>query len=57
MAIPIYDASLWKQLCINRIEQLQVEELASDVAPFLERREEAALLTAENIKTVLTSPE
>jgi predicted nucleotidyltransferase component of viral defense system len=53
----IYDASVWKQLCINRIEQLEVAELASDVAPFLEHREEAALLTAENIKAVLASAE
>ena len=53
----IYDASVWKQLCINRIEQLEATELANDVAPFLEHREEAALLTAENIKAALTSSE
>ena len=51
----VHDASAWKQLCINRIEQLDAAELASDAVPFLERPEEAALLTTENIKAVLTS--
>ena len=53
----IYDTSVWKQLYINRIKQLEAIELANDVAPFLEHREEAALLTDENIKAALSSSE
>ena len=50
-----WPASVWKQLFINRIEQLEAAGLANDVAPFLEHREEAALLTAENIKAAIIS--
>ncbi len=48
-----YDAASWKQLCLDRLTQLDTAALAADVAPFLERADEADLLTFENIRSAL----
>jgi predicted nucleotidyltransferase component of viral defense system len=47
------DASAWAAFLRRRLSELDVPALQADVAPFLERPEEAALLTAENLSAVL----
>lgn len=48
-----YDATTWKQLCLDRLNQLDIADLAADVAPFLEHSEEAAMLNAKNLRSTL----
>jgi len=49
------DASLWKGLLSESLAHLDASVLAADVGPFLETPQEAALLTQENIRSVLHS--
>lgn len=49
----VVDASAWKRLLRHKIKGLDCDALAKDVAPFLERSEERALLKEENILSVL----
>lgn len=50
----VVDSAQWKHQLIERINNLDCSVLAADVKPFLERRNEAALLTLENMHSVLT---
>ena len=50
-----FDAREWKSLFLERLRQCSADKLAADVSPFLENAEEAAMLTDENLKVVLTS--
>lgn len=43
----------WKQLLIDALKRLNVNELREDVQPFLERSEDAKLFTDENFAAVL----
>ena len=47
-------ASQWKQWILKKAGALDVMKLAADVRPFLERQEDAALITSEGIRSVLT---
>jgi hypothetical protein len=47
------DAVSWRELVKQRLATLDVEELLRDVRPFLERPADAALLTRDNIVTIL----
>lgn len=49
------DAAEWKQLLLNRLNEIDCRKLVDDVAPFLERPEEAALLNLQNFRAVLES--
>lgn len=49
------NASNWRQLLLDRLEGLDCRKLVDDVAPFLERPEEAALLDEHNLRAVLDS--
>ncbi len=51
-----HDAAAWKQLCLDRLDQMNIADLAADVAPFLEHSEEAAMLNTENLKSALDIP-
>lgn len=46
-------ATLWKAAVLSRIERIDCRKLREDVQPFLEHPEEAALLTLENVRSVL----
>jgi len=47
------DASRWQELLRNKISDLDMEELARDVNPFLEHPADRLLLSRENILGVL----
>ena len=47
------DASIWKEHMRARLDTLDELELARDVTAFLERREDAALLTQQNLRSIL----
>ena len=47
------DAGIWKEQVRVRLDSLDEFDLAQDAAAFLERREDAALLTMENLRSVL----
>ena len=47
------DADSWKEQVRARLDALGELDLAQDAAAFLERREDAALLTLQNLRTVL----
>ena len=48
-----FDASEWVQQVLNRLEQVAQEQLINDVGAFLERPQNAELLTLENLRAVL----
>jgi predicted nucleotidyltransferase component of viral defense system len=43
----------WRELVLQRIEEFSWEQIRRDVKPFLERSEDAALLTKENVSSLL----
>ncbi|MBN2494899.1 MAG: nucleotidyl transferase AbiEii/AbiGii toxin family protein [Deltaproteobacteria bacterium] len=47
------DASRWQQLLAEKLEGLDIDLLARDVTPFLERAEDRRLITRENLSLVL----
>ncbi len=47
------DAGHWNEQVRTRLDALGEFDLAQDAAPFLERREDAALLTLQNLRSVL----
>lgn len=47
------DARSWRKLVRVRLESLDMEAIADDVRPFLERPEDAALLTRDNLVGLL----
>ena len=49
------DAGLWKRHLTESLEHLDGSALAADAGPFLEYPKDAALLTQENIRSVLHS--
>ena len=49
------DANDWRQLLLSRLDGIDCRKLVDDVAPFLERPEEASLLDEHNLRTVLDS--
>ncbi len=48
-----FDACFWKRHLTGALDQLDSSALADDARPFLEHQNEAALLTLENIRSVL----
>ena len=46
----------WAELLRERLQEIDTQGLVKDVAPFLERPHEAELLTAENLRSVLSYP-
>jgi predicted nucleotidyltransferase component of viral defense system len=48
-----FKASDWDRLCLERFEQLDNAQIVADVAPFLERPKEAAMLSPENVRAAL----
>ena len=50
------DAQDWVNLVRTRLESLNAEQIAADVRPFLERPQEAGLLTRDNLLGLLPSP-
>jgi nucleotidyltransferase AbiEii toxin of type IV toxin-antitoxin system len=46
-------AARWQKLLIEKLDSLDVEQLARDVNPFLERAADRNLITRENLKVVL----
>jgi hypothetical protein len=49
------DAHDWRALARSRLGALDMNEIARDVAPFLERPQDCALLTLENLMGLLRS--
>ncbi|OGV65259.1 MAG: hypothetical protein A2283_05585 [Lentisphaerae bacterium RIFOXYA12_FULL_48_11] len=47
------DSANWRNLLINKVQNLDDAVLASDVKPFLEHWQEAALLNRENLQAIL----
>lgn len=47
------DEDSWRLVVADRISRLDFGAVVRDVGPFLERPEEAALLTAENLCALL----
>jgi predicted nucleotidyltransferase component of viral defense system len=47
------DAGIWKEQVRARLETLGEFDLSQDAAAFLERREDAALLTLQNLRSIL----
>lgn len=47
------DAAEWKRLLLTRLNGIDCRKLVDDVAPFLERSGEAALLTLQNFRAAL----
>ena len=47
------DGTLWTRQLLERLESLDVSQLADDVRPFLERRRDADAITVENLRSVL----
>ena len=52
---PAMEAGLWKRHLTESLDHLDGSALAADAGPFLEYRKDAALLTQENIRSVLHS--
>ena len=48
-----YDANAWKELVRERLAALNLQAVGADVGPFLERPQDAALLTRENLEGLL----
>jgi predicted nucleotidyltransferase component of viral defense system len=48
-----YDAREWRKLVIDKLASLDMKAVQADVAPFLERPQEAALLTRNNLSGML----
>lgn len=46
-------AGAWKQLLLARLETISADALRKDVAPFLERHQDARLITIEHLRSVL----
>ena len=51
-----FNAENWKNDLITKIRSIDCDVLVNDVKNFLERPEDAALLTEDNIRSVLTEP-
>jgi predicted nucleotidyltransferase component of viral defense system len=51
-----HDAASWRELVRQRAASLDTEAIARDVRPFLERPQDAALLTQENLIELLAAP-
>ncbi|MBI2195016.1 MAG: hypothetical protein HYU36_23795 [Planctomycetes bacterium] len=50
-----FRAPEWPEKLLQILQEVDVGVLASDVAPFLERKQEVALLTPENFSRILRS--
>lgn len=48
-----YDANAWRELVRERLAALNMQAVGDDVGPFLERPQDAALLTRENVEGLL----
>lgn len=48
-----YAASSWKELVRERLARLDLQAVRDDVSPFLERPQDAALLTRANLEGLL----
>ena len=48
-----HEASDWRQIIGSALDRLDVRNVRADVAPFLERNEEADLLSEENLRQML----
>ncbi len=48
-----HDANVWKELVRERLAALNLQAVCDDVSPFLERPQDAALLTRANLKDLL----
>jgi hypothetical protein len=46
----------WRRLVAKRMEKIKWDQAGKDVSPFLERRQDAALLTPENVRKLLLKP-
>jgi len=46
----------WRQLVAERMEKIKWDQAVKDVSPFLERQQEVALLTLENVRNLLRKP-
>ncbi len=53
--VGVLDATRWTHQLLERLETLDVSQLADDVRPFLERRRDADAITVENLRSVLGS--
>ena len=49
-----YDAREWRNLVGDRLASLDMKAIAADVRPFLERPQDAALLTRDNLSGMLS---
>lgn len=47
------DASTWRELVRARLATLEMSAVSADVSPFLERRQDASLLTRDNLESLL----
>jgi len=47
------DASAWRELVRARLASLEMSAVSGDVSPFLERRQDASLLTRDNLESLL----
>jgi Nucleotidyl transferase AbiEii toxin, Type IV TA system len=48
-----HNASLWRELVRERLTALNLQAVCDDVSPFLERPQDAALLTRDNLNVLL----
>jgi hypothetical protein len=51
-----WDAADWPRHIVARLQALDIMAMARDVRPFLDRPQDAALLTRDNILSVLEPP-
>ena len=49
----VYDAKSWRSLVQARLESLDIDTVLADVRPFLERPQDAAILTSDNLRGLL----
>jgi hypothetical protein len=54
--VGVMDAEAWPQLVAGQLKRLDMREVSADVRPFLERPQDADLLSVENILSVLEPP-
>jgi chemotaxis regulatin CheY-phosphate phosphatase CheZ len=48
-----FESGKWKDLVRDRIATLDIRKIREDVQPFLERPEDAALITRDNLESLV----
>lgn len=51
--VGVFDSGKWEDYVRDKINKLDINKVRGDVQPFLERQEDAALITKENLESLL----